>query len=186
MTDTDIPTGSPSSVRGALRLWLGIASALALITGIVVLVWPAQSLTALTVILAVYALIEGLLYVIVAFTSKMGGWARIGHIIAGLLFIVAAIVAFMNPASTALILAYFVVVFLGISWIFEGIAALTTLSVAPAKGWAIFFAIVSILGGIALLFAPMTGATVLLIWLGVTLVVMGIVGLIRAVFVARD
>lgn len=173
-------SSSASSALKAIKLWLGISGVIALITGIVIVAWPGQSAIALTIVLAVYALIAGVVYIVTAIFGSGSGWLRVGHALAGIVFIVAAIVAFMNPAASAASLAIVVAIFIGVAWIFEGIAALSTLSLSASKGWSVFFAIVSILGGIALLMAPLFAAAFLLMWVGVTLIVLGVVGIIRA------
>lgn len=58
--------------------------------------------------------------------------------------------------------------------------ALSTLSAASSKGWTVFFAIISILAGITLLFSPLWGAIVLGWLLGVFAVVMGVIQVFRA------
>src|SRR5690606_31547143 len=112
---------------------------------ILILVWPGKAAAVLTAILAIYAIIGGLVYAGLGIFSKMGGWARVGHIVLGLVFIVAGIIAFTNLAATAATFVYIVVLMIGIMWIVEGIVALTALGGARSKGWSIFFAIVSII-----------------------------------------
>jgi uncharacterized membrane protein HdeD (DUF308 family) len=77
-------------------------------------------------------------------------------------------------------LGVFIGLIVGILWIIEGIVSLSTLGDAASKGWTIFFAIISILAGIVLLFTPLYGAFVLWWLLGIALVVLGIIQIIRA------
>jgi uncharacterized membrane protein HdeD (DUF308 family) len=164
-----------------IRTTLGLAGALTLIAGILILVWPGQTAAVVTWILAIYVVAAGLVYAGLGIFSKAkSGWARIGHILLGLLFIVAGVVAFFNLTATKLWLAVFVSVFIGIAWIIEGIVSLSTLSDAKSKGWTIFFAIVSVIAGLYLLFSPLWGAVVLWWLLGIMLIVMGILNIIRA------
>jgi uncharacterized membrane protein HdeD (DUF308 family) len=110
----------------------------------------------------------------------MRGWARVGHIVLGVLFIIAGIIAFTELAQTAVWLAVFVGILVGIMWIVEGVVALTTLQTAASKGWSVFFAILSIVAGIILLLSPLWGAIVLWWLLGISLVVLGIIQVVRA------
>ncbi len=174
-----------SSAVKSLRIWLGVSGVLAIITGIVILVWPGATAQVITVVLAIYAVIGGLVYLAIGITGSMSGWGRVGHILAGLIFIVAGILAFMNPAQSAVLLATIVVTFIAIAWIFEGVAALATLGVSPSKGWTVFTAIISILAGISLLVLPLTGAVVLLWWFGIALIVIGLFQVIRAFSLGR-
>lgn len=179
-------TGSTaSSAVRALRIWLGVGGVIAIITGLVILVWPGVTAQVITLILAIYAVLGGLVYLALGFAANMGGWARVGHILAGLVFIAAGVLAFMNPAQSAVLLATIVVTFIAIAWIFEGIAALATLGMSTSRGWTIFTAIVSIIAGIVLLVLPLTGAAVLLWWFGVSLIVIGIFQVVRSFSIGR-
>ena len=72
-------------------------------------------------------------------------------------------------------------------WIVEGVVSLSTLGDAASKGWTIFFAILSIIAGIVVLFSPIWGTVVLWWLLGISLVVLGIINIVRAfTFGKRD
>lgn len=180
----DTPISNPStdsSLLKSLKWLLGLGGALAIIVGVLILLWPTKSAIVVTMILASYALVGGVVYIILAIVAKnMSTGARIAQGLAGLIFIIAGIIAFTNPATSTLTFAVIVVIFIGVSWIFEGIAALTTLKLAPSKGWAIFFAIVSILAGIGMLLSPLFVGAVLWMWFAISLVVIGIVQIVRA------
>ncbi|MFX8354980.1 hypothetical protein ABTL90_19795, partial [Acinetobacter baumannii] len=69
-----------------------------------------------TVIIAIYAIVSGLVYLGLGIFSKVRGlWSRIGHILLGIVFIAAGIVAFSNLTSATIFLAVFVGVFVGIT-----------------------------------------------------------------------
>lgn len=164
-----------------IRTALGVGGLLAVITGILILVWPGKTAMVVTAIIAIYAIASGLAYAgLGIFAKHKGGWARVGHILLGLLFIVAGVIAFTNLGATALWLAAFLGILVGIMWIIEGVVALSTLSLAPSKGWTIFFAILSIVAGVVLLFSPVFGAAVLWWLLGISAVVLGAIQIGRA------
>lgn len=164
-----------------VRTTLGLAGILALIAGILILVWPGQTAVVVTWILAIYVIAAGLAYAGLGIFSKAkGGWARIGHIVLGLVFVITGIVAFANLTATTLWLAVFVSVFIGIAWIIEGIVSLSTLGDAKSKAWTVFFAIVSVIAGLYLLFSPLWGAVVLWWLLGIMLIAMGLLNIVRA------
>lgn len=180
--------GSPAekSAINGIRTLLGVSGVLSLIIGILILVWPKESASVVTVIIAIYAIIGGLIYAgLGIFSKSIGGWSRIGHIVVGLLFVIAGILMFANLQATTTWLLVFVGIVVGIMWIVEGIAALSTLGDAPSKGWSIFFAIVSIVAGIVLLFSPLY--IVALWWLmGIALVALGIIQIVRAFTFAKS
>ncbi|HWM17117.1 MAG TPA: DUF308 domain-containing protein [Microbacterium sp.] len=176
-----------SAVNG-IRTALGIGGVLAVIVGILILAWPGKTAMVVTAIIAIYAIAAGLVYAGLGIFSKTkGGWARIGHIVLGILFIIAGVVAFLNLGAATEWLALFLGILVGILWIVEGIVALSTLGDAASKGWTVFFAIVSIIAGIVLLFSPLWGAVVLWWLLGISLIVLGIIQIVRAfTFGKRD
>ncbi|GAA5197675.1 HdeD family acid-resistance protein [Microbacterium jejuense] len=169
-----------SAVNG-IRTALGIGGVLALIVGILILVWPGKTAAVVTAIIAIYAIAAGLVYAGLGIFSKTkGGWARVGHIVLGILFIIAGVVALFNLAASTAWLALFIGILVGIMWIVEGIVALSTLGDASSKGWSIFFAILSIIAGIIVLFSPVWGTIVLWWILGISLIVLGIINIVRA------
>lgn len=179
MSTTSATTASP--VANGIRTALGVGGVIALIVGILILVWPSKTAMVVAAIIAIYALVGGLVYASLGIFSKtMGGWARVGHIILGIVFIIAGILAFMNLVLTTAWLAVFLGVMVGIMWIIEGIVALTTLGDTASKGFSIFFAIISIIAGAVLCFSPVLGAATLWLLLGIAMVVLGILQIIRA------
>lgn len=169
-----------SAVNG-IRLALGIGGVLALLLGVLILVWPEKTLSLVTVFIAIYAILAGLVYAGVGIFSKVeGGWSRLGHIVLGILFVIAGVVALFNISLTRDWLLLFVGILVGIMWIVEGVVALSTLGDAGSKAWTIFFAILSIVAGVILLFAPVWGTLVLWWLLGISLVVLGIMNIVRA------
>ena len=155
MSDVTPHDDERAAVNG-IRIALGLGGVISLIVGILILVWPGKTAFVVTAIIAIYAIAAGLVYAGLGIFSKTkGGWSRIGHIALGVLFIVAGVVAFANLGATTAWLAVFVGILVGIMWIIEGIVSLSTLGDAGSKGWTIFFAIISIIAGIALLFSPL-------------------------------
>lgn len=177
-------TAEPSLEKAAtngIRTALGLGGVLSVILGILILVWPGKTAMVVTAIIAIYAIIAGLVYAGLGIFSKQSGvWSRIGHIVLGVLFVIGGIIAFMNLGATTAFLLVFLGILLGVMWIVEGAVALSTLGDAPSKGWTIFFAIMSIIAGVVLLFSPLWGAIVLWWLLGISAIVLGIIQIFRA------
>lgn len=177
---SDLTSDEKAAVNG-LRTALGIGGVLAILLGLAILIWPAKTASVVTILIAIYAVAGGLVYAGLGIFSKgMKVWPRIGHIVLGLLFIVAGVIAFANLTATTVWLVAFVGILIGVLWIVEGIVSLTTLGDAASKGWTIFFAIISIIAGIFLILSPVWGAAVLWWILGIAAVVIGIVQVVRA------
>jgi len=175
------PRSEDTAALNGIRTALGLGGVISLIVGIAILVWPGKSAVVVTAIIAVYVIAAGLVYAgLGIFSKNKRGWSRVGHIALGVLFIIAGIVAFANLSQTAAWFATFAGILVGILWIVEGVVSLSTLGDARSKGWTVFFAIISIIAGIALLFSPLYGAAILWWLLGIGLVVLGIIQIVRA------
>jgi uncharacterized membrane protein HdeD (DUF308 family) len=178
--------GLSSSEINAIRIALGVGGAVAVIIGLVITFQPQAAAATIAILLAIYFIIAGLAYVgIGIFARGISGGARALQIILGLLFLIGAVIAFANLSATVTFFAAFIGFVIGILWIIDGVVTLVQLGDAPSKAWAIFFGIVSIVAGIALLFAPLLGAQVLFLLAGITLIVLGVVQIIRALTFGR-
>jgi uncharacterized membrane protein HdeD (DUF308 family) len=186
---------NPVDIVRSLRTLTIVTGVVAIIMGVAILLWPLRSAATITLFIAIYTLIAGVIDIVLAIVSKgLGTWLRIGTAVLGVLFIAASIVAFVNLESTTVLLAVFVAVMLGVSWIFDGILTLFALprrdgitqAVPPSsKGWTIAYAILSIVAGVIVLFSPLLTAVWLWLLIGVSLVVFGIVQIVRGVKLGR-
>lgn len=177
----------PKSLFNSIRVALAVSGALALIAGIVLLVWPIKTAVLVTGIIASYLIIAGIVYAgLGIFSGKKGGWVRIGHIILGLLYIAAGIIAFVNLPAAALTLAVITVIFIGVSWIVDGIVALTLLNSDGSRAWTVLYALLGIVAGVIVIFSPMLAAVALWWILGISLAALGVVQIIRAITLGRN
>jgi uncharacterized membrane protein HdeD (DUF308 family) len=173
------PTTSPAV--GAVRTALGVSGALSLVIGLLILIWPGRTAEIAVGIISVYVIIAGLVNIAIGLFWR-SGWARIGYIVLGVLFIVAGVFSFANLSATTAWFGVFIGTLVGILWIVEGVVSLTTVGHgSKARAWTIFFAIISILAGVVLLFSPLLGAVTLFLLIGISLVVLGVFQIVRAI-----
>lgn len=173
--------GLTRSAINGIRVGLGISGAVALVIGLLITFWPKGSAAVIVVLLGIYFVVAGIAYLgIGIFAKGIGGGARALDIILGILMIVAGILVFTDPQASAVILGIFLGIFVGIAWIVEGIVALVQSGDSGSRGWSIFFGILSLIAGIILLFSPLWGAVVLFWVAGISLIVLGIIQIVRA------
>ena len=178
-------TAEPGFLR-SVRIFLGIAGTITLVAGLVLLIWPQKSAVIVTGIFASYLIVSGLVYLgLGIFSGKGGGWVRAGHIALGLLFIATGVIAFANLGAATVTLAIVVAIFIGVSWIADGVVALSLMGHDASKVWTLLYALLGIVAGIAVLLSPLYAAAVLWIILGISLVALGVVQLVRA-FTLKD
>lgn len=168
-----------------VRTIMGIGGLVALVIGVLILINPVQSgavmMKVIAVILGIYLVIAGLVFLgSMVFSKTMSGWRRVGNAVLGLLYLIAGIIVFGNVENTAVVLAAFLSIFIGVMWIFEGVMAFASAKSSPSKAWSIIYGIISIIAGLVLIFSPILGAVTLWIILGASMAVMGLIQIIRA------
>ncbi|MCD9088673.1 DUF308 domain-containing protein [Stenotrophomonas sp. SY1] len=102
----------------------------------------------------------------------------------GLLAVLFGVLAVMAPVRTAAALAWW----LGVVAVVEGIVVLVGMfsgSAPVSKGWALFYALVSIAFGVLAILNPLATASVLLLFLAAWLVVGGIYRIVFAIRVRK-
>lgn len=180
-------TTTITAPQRSARLALIAGGIVAVLFGAAVLVWPTKTAVVLTAIIAIYAIIAGVIYAGMGLFSKgLGFGGRLGHVILGVLYVVAGVFAFGELQQSAAFLALFLTLMLGVLWIIEGFASLFTIGSAGSKLFTVLFAIVSIVAGFTLVTSPLWGAVFLWWFLGVALVVLGVLNVFRGLFRRRS
>jgi uncharacterized membrane protein HdeD (DUF308 family) len=171
---------SKSAING-IRLAFGIGGIVAVILGIILLVWPAKTLGAVAIFLGIYFLVAGVIRLAMGIFSKgISGGMRTLDILLGVLLIVAGVIALKNVAATTAALLILIVAVIGVGWIIEGVLAIVESRGAPSSGWAITSGVISIIAGIVVLVIPGWSAVWLILMAGIVLIIVGILGIVRA------
>lgn len=168
-----------------MRTVMGIGGLVALVIGLLIAFNPVQSgaimMKIVAVILAIYMVLAGLVFIgSMIFVKTMTAWRRVGNALIGLLYLIVGIIIFGYLDSTAAVLAAFLSIIIGITWILEGVLAFTSVKASRSKAWGIIYGIISIIAGLVLIFSPILGAVTLWLLLGVSMAVMGLIQVIRA------
>ena len=170
------------------RWGFGIAGLVAIAMGIFVLVWPNEVVKIAALLVGIYAVLSGLIYIFTAIRAKeLKSLARITRVVAGIAFITAGIVMLSFLSASAVVLANVLGVILGILWMVEGVSALMLLrGRVEQNALATGYAIVALVIGVLLLLTPVWG-TVFLRWMiGFGLVLLGIAQVYRAAMASRE
>ncbi|CAM4412170.1 DUF308 domain-containing protein [Nocardia ninae] len=165
--------------RGAWQSLLAIGI-ISVLTGMIVLVWPGPTLVVAGILFGAYLMASGILQAVAAFGPQVSGGWRAMSLISGILSFILAFFCLRDIGSSIVLLALWV----GISAMFRGIAALAggaeASSRMPGRGWAVFYGVLLLLGGIALVVWPIHSIARLTLVVGCWLVVMGIVEIVHA------
>ncbi|CAM5714608.1 HdeD family acid-resistance protein [Streptomyces aurantiogriseus] len=169
------PVGDPADVLARLgRSWTWIlGSAVAtLVPGVLVLVWPDQTLHVLAVLVGLYLLVNGAFRFVAVFAGEDHG-ERLAGLLLAVLYILAGVLCLRNPLQTIAALSLIV----GLVWLVSGILTLHTAIAAkelPHRGVVLAVAVLGIVAGVVVLALPTESARALTRLLGLWLVLLGL------------
>ncbi|MCX2180153.1 HdeD family acid-resistance protein [Streptomyces sp. SKN60] len=178
----DVPPGPLGLLAGMAWQALLISGLVALVVGVLVLVWPGQSLRVAGVLFGLYLLISGVLHLVAAFGTHLRTALRVMAFISGALSILLGLFCFRGAMQSVLLLALWI----GIGWLFHGITqtvAAASDPTMPARGWQIFLGVISALAGVVLIVSPLDSAEVLILLAGIWLVAVGVIEIVTAFMV---
>jgi uncharacterized membrane protein HdeD (DUF308 family) len=157
-------------------LLIGVA---AVLLGIMALVWPHVTLAVIGAIFGVYLLVSGIMQLVAAFGTHLDASLRVLAFISGAISILLGLFCFRGAFESILLLA----VWIGIAWLFRGIAQLAAASSdpgMPARGWQLFSGVVGIIAGVVVLASPFSSIHLLTVFAGIWLLVTGVVEIATA------
>ena len=154
--------------------WIVLRGAFAVLFGIFAFIWPGITLAALVLVWGAYAIADGVMALIAAFTMHEEGKPMASLIVVGILGIAAGVVTFLWPGMTALVLLFFIASWAVLMGIFE-IAAAIRLRKHIENEWLLGLSgLVSILFGVLLFLQPGAGALAVIWLIGSFLIFFGI------------
>lgn len=150
-------------LRGVVGILFGLFAVMA----------PVAAATTIILVFSIYLMADGFLAIASAVkaASRRNSWGLLA--LEGVVDIIASLVLFLMPG---LALVTFVVIVAVWALFAGGLKLITALRRGPveARGWLALSAIISLLFGLVLLFAPLAGGIVLTWWLGIYGLVFGV------------
>jgi uncharacterized membrane protein HdeD (DUF308 family) len=150
--------------------WLLLLVALCtFIVGVLLLFWPHRTLSTLAVIVGIYLLVVGAIWVGVSLGVKevrgIGVWR-------GVLALLAGVIVIRHPADSLTVLALAFGICLLLAGVFELVAAIES---SERRGWRILEGLVDLAIGILVVSWPQFGVFTFAVVLGISLIVRGAV-----------
>ena len=159
------------------KWWLvALRGILAILFGIVALVYPQITLVALVLLFGVYALVDG----VCALFAAVGGTGRerLWYLFEGIAGIAAGILTLLYPGITAQILIFFIAAWAILTGVFEIIAGL---ALPMSKDWLLALAgALSVVFGVLVLFNPAGGALAIVWLIGIYALLFGVTWIVFA------
>ena len=179
----DIETGGTATMVDTFRLnwWLlALRGLVAVLFGVLAFVWPRATLITLVWLFGAFALVNGLLSLILAAKAPKG-YPRIGSLIlGGLLGILAGLLTFVMPGITALGLLMLIAAWAIVTGIMEVVAAIRLRKIIANEWLLILAGIASVAFGVILFLQPAAGALALIWWIGAWALIFGILLIVLA------
>ncbi|MEW2047827.1 HdeD family acid-resistance protein [Streptomyces sp. NPDC005476] len=161
------------AVLGRSWTWILGSAVATLVPGILILVWPDETLHVLAVLIGLYLLVTGAFRFVAAFARDDHG-ERLTGLLLAVLYVVAGVLCLRNPLQTIATLSLIV----GVLWLVSGILTLYTALATkdlPHRGVVLGAAVFAVVAGIVVLALPTESARALTRLLGLWLVLLGLV-----------
>nr|WP_234357859.1 DUF308 domain-containing protein [Streptomyces puniciscabiei] len=158
--------------------WILVSAVMTLVPGVLILVWPDETLHVLAVVLGLYLLLGGAIRFVTAFAREDHA-DRLPGLLAAVLYVLAGVLCLRNPLQTITALSLIV----GLVWLVSGLLTLYPAIAArdlPHRGVVLGAALLGIVAGIVVLALPAESARALTRLLGLWLVLLGLVELVAA------
>jgi uncharacterized membrane protein HdeD (DUF308 family) len=157
------------------RWWmLALRGLVAIIFGVLAFVLPGMTLLTLVFLFGAYAIVNGVLALVQAFSAPKG-YPRFGALIfTGLISLAAGVLAFIWPGITALSLVLLIAAWAIVNGVFE-IATAIRLRRVMRHEWLLALAgVLSVVLGVIMLLRPGVGALALVWWIGAFALTFGV------------
>lgn len=171
----------PQTAKNVVRGIYAVVGVAAVALGAALLFWPKATLETAAILLGIYFVISGVVRAITAFVTigLPSGW-RVLDVLIGVLLTLGGVMMLKNATLSGQTMAVFVTLAVGFGWMMEGFMALIESWRLPSSGWAVLYAILSIIAGFVVLLAPLDSTVWLIIFAACALIVIGIVAIVRA------
>ena len=171
-----------TSTQVSRNYWwiLAIRGLLAVLFGLAAFLWPGLTLLVLVLLFGAYALVDGVIAVVVSLQERrvFARWWVL--LLEGLVGIAAGVLTFVWPGITALVLLYVIAFWAIVTGVFEIAAALSGW-LPVAQEWSLALAgVLSVLLGVLLVILPGVGLLSLVWLIGIYAIVFGLLLIVRA------
>jgi uncharacterized membrane protein HdeD (DUF308 family) len=165
------PDGTPHADEAPGWTWwmLLLVAVCTLAVGVLLLVAPHRTLSTLAVILGIYLLVVGVLWICVGIAVKE---VRGAGLLRGVLALIAGAIVIRHPSDSITVLALAFGIFLMVAGVFELVAAI---EVSERRGWRVLEGLVGLAAGILIVSWPQFGVYTFAIVLGISLILRGVV-----------
>mgnify|MGYP002031699243 FL=1 len=184
MSNSDVVIVEDDDLMGSIgkNWWILLAlGAVTLILGIWAVVNTASAGKLLAVIFIIWLIVSGIFSVVRGFAPGLTGGMRTLYFIVGALSILLGLLATRAEVSTGQAGEWLLGIFIGVAFLFQGLAALLEgFSNKDGRGWNIFFGVILLIGSVIVLVNPVASYGVVVWIAGIWLIIIGIFEIVAA------
>jgi uncharacterized membrane protein HdeD (DUF308 family) len=164
-TSTPVPLPDRPMLHALAKCWwvLLLRGIAAIAFGVLAFIWPGLTLVTLVLLYGAFALVDGVLSLVAAFSGGAKPVPTWWLVVVGLIGIAAGVVTFLWPGITAILLVLFIGAWALVHGIFEIIGAIQLRKEIDNEWMLILGGLLSVLFGAVVLIAPGAG-TLGLVW----------------------
>ncbi|MFX0577201.1 HdeD family acid-resistance protein [Nocardia nepalensis] len=179
MTTNSVLEGPLQSLARSAWQTVLVTGLLAVTLGVMILVWPSVTVVAAGIIFGIYLVVSGFLQLLAAFGAPASTGIRVLAFISGVLSIIIGVFCFRDELASIMLLGLWI----GIGWLFRGIALLMAAISEPAlpgRAWQGLFGVITAIGGVVLIAWPVRSVATLALVAGWWLIILGVVEIVTA------
>jgi uncharacterized membrane protein HdeD (DUF308 family) len=164
------------------RNWwaLALRGVIAILFGVLALIWPGLTLWALVLLFGAYAFVDGIFSLVSAFRGRRPDVPWWWLLLEGIAGIGAGIIAFLWPGMTAFALVYLIAAWAVVTGIFEIVTAIRLRKEIEGEWLLVVSGVLSVLFGITVFFWPGAGALAIVWLIGAYAILFGVLMVILA------
>ncbi|AWT41120.1 MULTISPECIES: DUF308 domain-containing protein [Streptomyces] len=162
---------------GGSWTWLLGSAVTTLVPGILILVWPDETLHVLAVLIGLYLLVTGGFRFVAAFAREHGD--RLAGLLIAVVYVLAGVLCLRHPLQTIAALSLITGAVWLVSGMLTGWAALAAKGM-PHRGFVLGVSALAVVAGVVVLALPSESAVALTRLLGLWLVLLGVAELVLA------
>lgn len=168
------------------RSWwiLMVYGIIAIVFGIVAVFQPLTAIAALTWIMGIMALAEGITSLFTLATAP-GGFARGWLVFYGVVSLLFGLIAVLDPLSAASALLVLLGIWLIVAGVHRLLLGLRVRRHVPGEGWTVLSGVLALILGVIFVVSPLSGLAVTAIWIGVIALLYGVVQVMAALRLRR-
>lgn len=151
---------------------------LAILFGVMALVWPGLTLEVLVMFFGAYALVDGVFAILAAFTNRTGHQTWWVLLLEGLVGIAAGLIAFFRPGLATLVLLYVIAFWAIATGVLEILAAIRLRKEIEGEWKLALSGVLSLGFGILLLLFPAVGVLTIVWMIGIYSIIFGVILLV--------